>query len=164
MRGCARTILMPREKLRLRVLHLAGAARRADSLPVSDALLNLGWFYANMARYEEAQAGARSLPGYPQRLLGPDAAPVAEVLNALGALEENRSNLDAGGGLLSAGHRDPGKGARPAKRGHREYVEQSRHALLDHGRLRLRAKALHPGAGGAGEDARARTAPSWPRR
>jgi len=82
------------EKLRLRVLHLQEEHAGRDSLPVSDALLNLGWFYANMARYEEAQAALDRCQEIRQRLLGPDAAPVAEVLNALGALEENRSNLN----------------------------------------------------------------------
>jgi CHAT domain-containing protein/Tfp pilus assembly protein PilF len=81
------------EKLRLRVLHLQEEHAGRDSLPVSDALLNLGWFYANMARYEDAQETLDRCQDIRQRLLGPDAAPVAEVLNALGALEENRSNL-----------------------------------------------------------------------
>jgi CHAT domain-containing protein/tetratricopeptide (TPR) repeat protein len=81
------------EKLRLRVLHLQEGHADRDSLPVSDALLNLGWFYANMARYEAAQEALDRCQEIRQRLLGSDAAPVAEVLNALGALEENRSNL-----------------------------------------------------------------------
>ena len=81
------------EKLRLRVLHLQEEHAGRDSLPVSDALLNLGWFYGNMARYETAQEALDRCQEIRQRLLGPDAAPVAEVLNALGALEENRSNL-----------------------------------------------------------------------
>ena len=81
------------EKLRLRVLHLEEEHAGRDSLPVSDALLNLGWFYGNMARYEAAQEALDRCQDIRQRLLGPDAAPVAEALNALGALEENRSNL-----------------------------------------------------------------------
>ncbi len=43
------------EKLRLRVLHLQEQHAGRNSLAVSDALLNLGWFYGNMARYESAQ-------------------------------------------------------------------------------------------------------------
>ncbi len=82
------------EKLRLQVLHLQERHAGRDSLPVSDALLNLGWFYGNMARYESAQEALDRCLDIRQRLLGPDAAPVAEVLNALGALEENRSNLN----------------------------------------------------------------------
>jgi CHAT domain-containing protein/Tfp pilus assembly protein PilF len=81
------------EKLRLRVLHLQEEHAGRDSLPVADALLNLGWFYANMARYEDAQEALDRCQEIRQRILGNDAAPVAEVLNALGALEENRSNL-----------------------------------------------------------------------
>ena len=81
------------EKLRLRVLHLEEQHAGRDSLPVADALLNLGWYYANMARYEEAQSALDRCQDIRQRLLGNDAAPVAEVLNALGSLEENRSNL-----------------------------------------------------------------------
>jgi CHAT domain-containing protein/Tfp pilus assembly protein PilF len=82
------------EKLRLRVLHLQEEHAGRDSLPVSDALLNLGWFYANLARYESAQSALDRCQDIRQRLLGDDAAPVAEVLNALGSLEENRSNLN----------------------------------------------------------------------
>jgi CHAT domain-containing protein/Tfp pilus assembly protein PilF len=82
------------EKLRLQVLHLQARRAGRDSLPVSNALFNLGWFYANMARYEAAQEAFDRCQDIRQRLLGPDAAPVAEVLNALGALEENRSNLN----------------------------------------------------------------------
>jgi CHAT domain-containing protein/Tfp pilus assembly protein PilF len=81
------------EKLRLQVLDLQEQHAGPDSLPVSDALLNLGWFYGNMARYEDAQAALDRCQEIRQRLLGPGAAPVAEVLNALGVLEENRSNL-----------------------------------------------------------------------
>jgi CHAT domain-containing protein/Tfp pilus assembly protein PilF len=81
------------EKLRLQVLHLEEDHAGRDSLPVADALLNLGWFYANMARYEEAQSALDRCEDIRLRLLGSDAAPVGEVLNALGALEENRSNL-----------------------------------------------------------------------
>ena len=81
------------EKLRLRVLHLEEDHAGRDSLPVSDALLNLGWFYGNMARYEEAQEALDRCLEIRRRLLGQEAAPVAEALNALGALEENRSNL-----------------------------------------------------------------------
>jgi len=81
------------EKLRLRVLHLQEKHAGRNSLPVADALLNLGWFYGNMARYEAAQEALDRCQEIRQRVLGPDAAPVAEVLNALGVLEENRSNL-----------------------------------------------------------------------
>jgi CHAT domain-containing protein/Flp pilus assembly protein TadD len=81
------------EQLRLRVLHLQEGHSGRNSLPVSDALLNLGWFYANMARYPEAQSAFDRCLDIRQRVLGADAVPVAEVLNALGALEENRSNL-----------------------------------------------------------------------
>jgi CHAT domain-containing protein/Tfp pilus assembly protein PilF len=81
------------ERLRLRVLHLQEQHAGRDSLAVSDALLNLGWFYGNMARYEEAQGALDRCQDIRQRVLGQDAAPVAEVLNALGVLEENRSNL-----------------------------------------------------------------------
>jgi CHAT domain-containing protein/tetratricopeptide (TPR) repeat protein len=81
------------EKLRLQALHLQEAHAGGNSLPVSDALLNLGWFYEDMARYEAAQEALDRCQDIRQRLLGPEAAPVAEVLNALGALEENRSNL-----------------------------------------------------------------------
>ena len=81
------------EKLRLQVLHLQEQHAGRDSLEVSDALLNLGWFYANMARYEAAQQALDRCQDIRQRKLGPDAAPVAEVLNALGSLEENRGNL-----------------------------------------------------------------------
>ena len=81
------------ERLRLRVLHLQEDFAGRNSLAVSDALLNLGWFYGNMARYEDAQQALDRCQDIRQRVLGPDAAPVAEVLNALGALEENRSNL-----------------------------------------------------------------------
>jgi CHAT domain-containing protein/Tfp pilus assembly protein PilF len=82
------------EQLRLRVLHLEEAHAGRNSLPVSDALLNLGWYYANMARYEAAQEALDRCQDIRERLLGQDAAPVAEVLNALGSLEENRSNLN----------------------------------------------------------------------
>ncbi|MCE0523727.1 MAG: CHAT domain-containing protein [Methylacidiphilales bacterium] len=82
------------EKARLRVLHLEEDHAGKNSLPVSDALLNLGWFYGNAARYEEAQSALDRCRDIRERLLGPDAAPVAEVLNALGALEENRGNLE----------------------------------------------------------------------
>jgi CHAT domain-containing protein/tetratricopeptide (TPR) repeat protein len=81
------------ERLRLQVLHLQEQHTGRNSLPVSDALLNLGWFYANMARYESAQESLDRCQDIRQRLLGPEAAPVAEVLNALGSLEENRGNL-----------------------------------------------------------------------
>jgi CHAT domain-containing protein/Tfp pilus assembly protein PilF len=81
------------EKLRIRVLHLQEQHAGRNSLAVSDALLNLGWFYANMARYEEAQQALDRCRDIRERLLGQDAAPVAEVLNAIGALEENRGNL-----------------------------------------------------------------------
>jgi len=80
------------EKLRLQVLHLQEQRAGRNSLAASDALLNLGWFYANMARYEDAQGAFDRCQDIRQRLLGPDAAPLAEVLNALGALEENRGN------------------------------------------------------------------------
>jgi len=82
------------EQLRLRVLHLQEQHAGRNSLPVSDALLNLGWFYANLARYETAQADFDRCQEIRLRLLGQNTAPVAEVLNALGALEENRGNLD----------------------------------------------------------------------
>jgi len=81
------------EKLRLRVLHLQEQHSGRNSLAVADALLNLGWFYGNMARYEAAQEALDRCQEIRQRLLGSDTAPVAEVLNALGVLEENRSNL-----------------------------------------------------------------------
>jgi CHAT domain-containing protein/Tfp pilus assembly protein PilF len=81
------------EKLRLRVLHLQEQHAGRDSLEVADALLTLGWFYTNMARYEPAQEALDRCQDIRQRLLGQDAAPVAEVLNAIGVLEENRSNL-----------------------------------------------------------------------
>ena len=81
------------EKLRLRVLDLEEEHTDDDSLPVADALLNLGWFYSNMARYEKAQEILDRCLEIRRQRLGPDAAPVAEVLNALGALEENRSNF-----------------------------------------------------------------------
>jgi CHAT domain-containing protein/Tfp pilus assembly protein PilF len=81
------------EKLRLRVLDLEEEHTDEDSLPVADALLNLGWFYGNMARYEKAQEILDRCLEIRRKQLGPDAAPVAEVLNALGALEENRSNF-----------------------------------------------------------------------
>ena len=82
------------EKLRLRVLHLEEEHAGRESLPVSDALLSLGWFYANMARYDAAQQALDRCQDIRERLLGLNAAPVAEVLNALGSLEENRSNLN----------------------------------------------------------------------
>jgi CHAT domain-containing protein len=81
------------EKLRLQVLHLQEEHAGKNSLVVSDALLNLGWFYGNMARYEAAQEALDRCQFIRLKLLGPDAAPLAEVLNALGVLEENRSNL-----------------------------------------------------------------------
>jgi CHAT domain-containing protein/Tfp pilus assembly protein PilF len=81
------------EQLLLRVLHLEESHTGRDSLPVSDALLNLGWFYGNMARYEQAQAALDRCQDIRLRLVGAESAPMAEVLNALGALEENRSNL-----------------------------------------------------------------------
>jgi CHAT domain-containing protein/Tfp pilus assembly protein PilF len=82
------------EKLRLRVLTLQEKSSGRESIPVSDALLNLGWFYADMARYEDAQQALDRCQEIRLRLLGPNTAPTAEVLNALGALEENRGNLD----------------------------------------------------------------------
>jgi CHAT domain-containing protein/Tfp pilus assembly protein PilF len=81
------------EKFRWRVLRLEEEHTEKDSLPVADALLNLGWFYSNMARYERAQEILDKCLEIRQRRLGAEAAPVAEVLNALGALEENRSNF-----------------------------------------------------------------------
>ena len=81
------------EKLRLRVLHLEEEHAGEDSLPVADALLNLGWFYSNMARYDRAQEIFDRCLKIRQRRLGSETAPVAEVLNALGALEENRSHF-----------------------------------------------------------------------
>lgn len=80
------------EKLRLQVLRMQEKRSGRDSLPVADALLNLGWFYGNMARYERAQDALDRCLDLRQRLLGPEAVPVAEVYNALGVLEENRSN------------------------------------------------------------------------
>ena len=82
----------PAEKLRLRVLQLQEEHTGRNSLAVADALLNLGWFYNNMAHYETAQAALDRCLEIRQHLLTPESAPVAEVLNALGALEENRSN------------------------------------------------------------------------
>jgi CHAT domain-containing protein/Tfp pilus assembly protein PilF len=81
------------EKLRLRVLQLQEQHAGRNSLAVADALLNLGWFYGNMARYERAQDNFDRCLDLRQRLLGQEAAPVAEVYNALGVLEENRSNF-----------------------------------------------------------------------
>ncbi len=81
------------EKLRLQVLHLQEQHAGRNSLEVSDALLNLGWFYGDMARYEAAQEALDRCQFIREKLLGSDAAPVAEALNALGVLEENRSNL-----------------------------------------------------------------------
>jgi len=80
------------EALRLRVLELQEKNAGKDSLPVADALLNLGWYDNNMARYEAAQEAFDRCVEIRQRRLGPDAAPVAEALNALGVLEENRGN------------------------------------------------------------------------
>jgi CHAT domain-containing protein/tetratricopeptide (TPR) repeat protein len=82
------------ERLRLRVLHLQEQHAGRESLPVADALLNLGWFYANLARYEDAQDALDRCQEIRQRLLGANTALVAEVLNAEGSLEENRGNLD----------------------------------------------------------------------
>jgi CHAT domain-containing protein/Tfp pilus assembly protein PilF len=82
------------EALRLRVLHVQEDHAGRDSLPVADALLNLGWFYSNMARYEAAQDSLDRCREIRERLLSPESAPVAEALNALAVLEENRSNLD----------------------------------------------------------------------
>ena len=82
------------EKLRLRVLRLQEERFGKSSVQVSDALLNLGWFYGNLARYEEAQQALDRALEIRQRALGQETAPVAEVLNALGALEDNRGNLD----------------------------------------------------------------------
>jgi CHAT domain-containing protein/Tfp pilus assembly protein PilF len=81
------------EKLRLRVLHLQEEHAGRNSLPVADALLNLGWFYNDMARYEQAQDALDRCLEIRQRLAGADSAPVAEVDNALAVLEENRSNF-----------------------------------------------------------------------
>ncbi len=81
------------EKTRLQVLALQEKRGGRDSLPVADALLSLGWFYADMARYEDAQKQLDRCLDLRQRLLGPDAPQVAEALNALGSLEENRGNL-----------------------------------------------------------------------
>ncbi len=111
------------EALRLRVLHLEEQHAGRDSLAVSDALLNLGWFYGDMARYESAQSALDRCQDIRLRLLGPDAAPVAEALNALGVLEENRSNLTLAEAFLRAGHRNPGKSARPAEPRDGQYVE-----------------------------------------
>src|ERR1700677_1796062 len=81
------------EQLRLQVLHLEEDHAGRNSMAVSDALLNLGWFYANTAHYEEAQSALDRCLDIRERALGQEALPVAEALNALGALEENRSNL-----------------------------------------------------------------------
>jgi len=81
------------EKLRLRVLHLQEEHSGRNSLPVADALLNLGWFYNDMARYEQAQEALDRCLEIRQHLAGAESAPVAEVDNALAALEENRSNF-----------------------------------------------------------------------
>jgi len=81
------------EKLRLRVVQLEEQHTGRNSLETADALLNLGWFYNNLARYEAAQEALDRCQGIRERQLGPETAPVAEVLNALGTLEENRSNL-----------------------------------------------------------------------
>lgn len=81
------------EKLLQRMVSLQEGYAGRRSLPVSDALLSLGWFYNNMGRYEQAQAALDRCSDIRQRLLGQETAPVAEVLNALGSLEENRNNL-----------------------------------------------------------------------
>ncbi|MCE0498350.1 MAG: CHAT domain-containing protein [Methylacidiphilales bacterium] len=81
------------EKLRLRVLHLQEARAGRNSLPVADALFNLGWFYNDLARYEQAQEAFDRCLEIRQRLTGAESAPVAEADNALAALEENRSNF-----------------------------------------------------------------------
>jgi CHAT domain-containing protein/Tfp pilus assembly protein PilF len=81
------------EKLRLRVLSLQEEHAGKQSLPVSDALLSLGWFYNNLGRYEKAQAALDRCREIRERILGPETAPVAEALNALASLEENRNNL-----------------------------------------------------------------------
>ena len=81
------------EKLRLRVLTLQEEHAGRQSLPVSEALLSLGWYYNNMGHYEEAQTALDRCVEIRQRILGYETAPVAEVLNALGSLEENRNNL-----------------------------------------------------------------------
>jgi CHAT domain-containing protein/Tfp pilus assembly protein PilF len=81
------------EKLDLRILHLQEQHAGRQSLPVADALLNLGWFYNNMGRYEEAQQALDRCLEIRQRLLGQESAPAAEAMNALGSLEENRNNL-----------------------------------------------------------------------
>ncbi len=82
------------EKLRLRVLQIQEDTAGRYSLPAADALLNLGWFYSNMAKYEAAQQALDRCREIRQRLLGGDQAPVAEVLNAIGVLEDNRGNLE----------------------------------------------------------------------
>ena len=82
------------EKLRLRVLQLQEERYGKNAVPVSDALLNLGWFYGNLARYENAQRALDRALEIRQRALGQETLPVAEVLNALGVLEDNRGNLE----------------------------------------------------------------------
>jgi CHAT domain-containing protein/Tfp pilus assembly protein PilF len=81
------------EKVRLRTLEVEEKSAGKDSLPAADALLNLGWFYGNLAHYEKAQEMLDRCLAIRLRLLGPEAAPVGEVYNALGVLEENRSNF-----------------------------------------------------------------------
>ncbi|HUB67502.1 MAG TPA: CHAT domain-containing tetratricopeptide repeat protein [Candidatus Methylacidiphilales bacterium] len=81
------------EKLRLRVVQLEETHAGRNSLPVADALLNLGWFYNDLARYEQAQEALDRCLEIRQQLTGMESAPVAEAYNALAALEENRSNF-----------------------------------------------------------------------
>src|SRR5580658_10105531 len=66
------------EKLRLRVLQLEEAHAGRNSLPVADALLNLGWFYNDLARYEQAQEALDRCLEIRQRLTGMESVPVAE--------------------------------------------------------------------------------------
>src|SRR5258707_13218511 len=81
------------EKLLLRALQSQEERAGRDSLPVADALLNLGWFYNNMARYEKAQESLDRCLEIRQRRLGQEAAPVAGGFNAVGPLRQNRGNL-----------------------------------------------------------------------
>jgi len=68
------------------------AAKGADDPAVASAALELGWYYTNMADYDRGRVLFDQALGIRQRLLGPAALPVAEVLNSLGVLEENQSH------------------------------------------------------------------------
>ncbi len=88
------------ERLRLRVLHLEEQHAGRESLAVSDALLNLGLVLRQHGPLRGRAVRVRPLPGNSPAPARPNAAPVAEVLNALGALEENRGNPRPRPGLL----------------------------------------------------------------